>query len=143
MHKPAKVPPPSHVLPPGPTLQNLTPKEHDRAKRQAVVDTLNEALSDMGLEVRPFGSFLSDMGFPDSDVDLLLAGEYRGMAPYLLPESGRKTLLRKVASRLYQRGAVRGSVSNEQQHCLHVIGIACMRAAPAACGSCLTPGCSI
>ncbi len=67
----------------------------------------------MGLHVRPFGSFLSNMGFPDSDVDLLLAGSWRGAAPYQLPEGQRKGLLRKVGATLYSRRIVRGNVSGE------------------------------
>lgn len=78
--------------------------------RGRVVDELSEALADMGLHVRPFGSFLSSMGFPDSDVDLLLAGTWRGQAPYELPEAARKSLLRNVGGALRRQRAVDGQV---------------------------------
>ncbi|KAI8464273.1 MAG: hypothetical protein J3K34DRAFT_120977 [Monoraphidium minutum] len=91
-------------------VTSLTPTESDHARRAHVIADLNAALSDLGLHVRPFGSTLSNMGFPDSDVDLLLAGDWRGGPPYLLPESGRKNLLRRVGALLYERRMVRGPI---------------------------------
>ncbi|GBF94199.1 hypothetical protein Rsub_06469 [Raphidocelis subcapitata] len=91
-------------------VQSLTPTESDTYLRDCVVDDLNAALQGMGLHVRPFGSFLSNMGFPDSDVDLLLAGTWRGQAPYQLPEPARKSLLRNVGGALKRQRAVDGQI---------------------------------
>jgi DNA polymerase sigma len=80
-----------------------------------MVDDLNATLMPLRLHVRPFGSFLSNMGFPDSDVDLLLAGDWQGRPVYSLTDSGRRTVLRKVGIWLTNRGAARGAV----QYVLH------------------------
>jgi len=78
--------------------------------RERLVSDLNFVLSEMGLHVRPFGSSISNMGFPDSDVDLLLAGNWQGVPVYSLVEAQRKRLLRQVGAVLYRQRVVRGEV---------------------------------
>lgn len=93
-------------------MQSLTPQPRDARARQVLVEDLNAALDRLGLHVRPFGSSLSTLGFPNSDVDLLLAGHWNGVPAYQLDEGGRKALLRRAARRLYDcRGLVAGQIT--------------------------------